>query len=144
VTFSLTFNIGFLLDYDTGYRRQKMSVRWLNRLCLAVAVPVLIACILVLDTGDCVNVEKVLAEALRLTSRSWEAGALAEALLELRNPQLSVFSDEPFHNGTIPCHAVNGDVQALKFAKQYIWINDTDTLTDGEGEQGEENLIDLK
>jgi hypothetical protein len=114
-----------------------MAGCWPKRPAFAILLlTLLISWTLVTNTGDRVDVEKILAEALRRTSRSWEAGALAEALLELRDPELSIFSPEPFRDGDIPCHAVNGGIQALEFAKQYIWINDTDTLTNGEGKQG--------
>ncbi len=54
-------------------------------------------------------------------SHSWEWGTASEALLELYNPELSVFGSNPFPNGQIP----NADPQtfALTYAKQFIDVN---------------------
>jgi len=41
-------------------------------------------------------VESALDRAIETCTHSWEQGALAEALLEYRNPELSVFSSNPF------------------------------------------------
>jgi hypothetical protein len=52
---------------------------------------------------------------------SWEWGTAAEALLELYNPELSVFSSDPFPEGKIP-NADSG-IFALRYAEQYINTN---------------------
>ncbi|KAG7103239.1 Pentafunctional AROM polypeptide like protein [Verticillium longisporum] len=51
-------------------------------------------------------------------SHSWEWGTAAEALLELYNPELSVFGPEPFPGGKIP----NADPStfALRYARRHI------------------------
>ncbi|KAH9224959.1 hypothetical protein DL95DRAFT_431046 [Leptodontidium sp. 2 PMI_412] len=51
-------------------------------------------------------------------SHSWEWGTAAEALLELYNNELSVFSSNPFPNGKIP--SVSANTLALSYAKQFI------------------------
>lgn len=50
--------------------------------------------------------------------QSWEWGTAAQALLELYNPELSVFSGNPFPGGTIPKPAAS--TFALTYAKQFI------------------------
>lgn len=51
-------------------------------------------------------------------SHSWEWGTAAEALLELYNNEISVFSSNPFPNGKIP--SVSANTLALSYAKQFI------------------------
>jgi hypothetical protein len=53
-----------------------------------------------------------------IASHSWEFGTAAEALLELYNPELSVFGADPFPNGGIPDAAA--DTFALSYARQFI------------------------
>ncbi|CEJ82139.1 hypothetical protein VHEMI02224 [[Torrubiella] hemipterigena] len=55
------------------------------------------------------------------SGQSWEWGTAAQALLELYNPELSVYGDNPFPRGKIP-HA-NPDSLALGYAKQFINTN---------------------
>jgi hypothetical protein len=67
------------------------------------------------------------------TIRSWEAGAWTQALLEIHNPELTVFATNPFPHGRlprVPCdlHRVPG----LASAAAYIQVNDT-LLCDGGG-----------
>ncbi|KAK7903044.1 hypothetical protein LTR67_001061 [Exophiala xenobiotica] len=76
---------------------------------------------------------KVVAQAFKTTSRSWEFGALTRALLEYENPNLTVFSLEPFPGGRIPEISHPADVEALRYAKSVIWTNHSDLLIDGEG-----------
>ena len=47
------------------------------------------------------DVEKVIHVNTAMASRSWELGATAEGLIELRNPELTVFANDPFHEGRI-------------------------------------------
>lgn len=54
-------------------------------------------------------------------SHSWEWGTASEALLELYNPELSVFSSNPFPNGKVP--NANPSIVALEYAKQFINVN---------------------
>jgi hypothetical protein len=60
-------------------------------------------------------------EMINKALHSWEWGTAAEALLELYDPGLSVFSSNPFPGGKIP----NADpgTFALRYAKQYINTN---------------------
>jgi len=58
-------------------------------------------------------------------SHSWEWGTAAEALLELYNPELSVFGSDPFPNGQIP--SANPGIFALAYAQQFI-ATDEQTL----------------
>jgi hypothetical protein len=78
---------------------------------------------------------KVVAQAYETTSRSWEFGALTQALLEYENPNLTVFSLEPFPGGRIPEISHPADVEALQYAKSIIWTNHSDLLVDGEGKR---------
>ncbi|KAK4077877.1 CAZyme family GH105 [Trichoderma aggressivum f. europaeum] len=61
------------------------------------------------------------------SSHSWEWGTTAEALLELYNPELSVFGSNPFPNGKIP--QADPSTTALAYAKQFINRN-SQTLVD--------------
>ncbi|RFU73864.1 hypothetical protein TARUN_8379 [Trichoderma arundinaceum] len=61
------------------------------------------------------------------SSHSWEWGTTAEALLELYNPELSVFGSNPFPNGKVP--QANPSTSALAYAKQFINRN-SQTLVD--------------
>ena len=51
-------------------------------------------------------------------SHSWEWGTAAEALLELYNPELSVFGSKPFPQDGVP--AADPSTFALAYAKQFI------------------------
>jgi hypothetical protein len=106
----------------------------LLRIVIVLLAPLAVAVFWSLRNAHPLNVEKVLAEAIRVTSRSWEYGTLSEALLELQDPQLAVFSSEPFPGGKFPCPGNISNVTALKYTKPLIWINDTDLLIGGEGE----------
>lgn len=61
-------------------------------------------------------------------SHSWEWGTAAEALLELYNPELSVFGPEPFPGGKIP----NADPStfALRYARRHINRNSQILVSD--------------
>ncbi|KAL6792273.1 hypothetical protein GGI42DRAFT_177454 [Trichoderma sp. SZMC 28013] len=61
-------------------------------------------------------------------SHSWEWGTAAEALLELYNPELSVFGSNPFPNGEIP--QADPSTTALAYAKQFINRNSQTLVND--------------
>ena len=78
------------------------------------------------------NVDLVAGHARTLASHSWEYGTAAEALLELYNSSLSVFSSDPFPGGKIP--NVNWmNVNALSYVQPFISTN-SQTLIDGDGQ----------
>ena len=68
--------------------------------------------------------------AKALANHSWEYGVISEALLEVYNPQLTVF-DPQINIFTISSESLES-VVGLKFAKSHI-KTDQDTLVDGEG-----------
>ncbi|KAL1966900.1 hypothetical protein VTN77DRAFT_3644 [Rasamsonia byssochlamydoides] len=74
---------------------------------------------------------KVAEQAKVLASHSWEYGTLAEALLELHGPEMSVFGRSPF-SGT----CCGDDIAALAYGRRYIRTA-SDTLVDGEGSSGD-------
>ncbi|KAF2207194.1 hypothetical protein CERZMDRAFT_115366 [Cercospora zeae-maydis SCOH1-5] len=68
-------------------------------------------------------------------TRSWEYGTVAEALLELYNPRLSVFSPQAFPAGNAP-DPESHLVPALAYAKRHIRLS-SETLVDGDGASGD-------
>ncbi|PWW78221.1 hypothetical protein C7212DRAFT_345054 [Tuber magnatum] len=76
------------------------------------------------------DVQKVKSKMLTLATHSWEYGTAAQALLELDNPELSVFGTSPF---PIPG---NPSGSALEYAKQHIALTG-DTLINGDGAVGD-------
>ena len=80
-----------------------------------------------------IDIDRVLSHAIRITSRSWEYGALAEAMLELQNPELTVYSKDPFPDGYMPVLRDISKVPGLQYVRDLIWTNDSNTLIDGEG-----------
>lgn len=56
-----------------------------------------------------------------LAGQSWEWGTAAEALLELYNPELSVFGADPFPGGAVP--NASPSIMALVYAKSFIDID---------------------
>lgn len=54
-----------------------------------------------------------------LASHSWEWGTASEALLELYDPDLSVFGSSPFPGGNVPT-ANPSSTFALQYAQQFI------------------------
>ncbi|TFK63599.1 hypothetical protein BDN72DRAFT_861999 [Pluteus cervinus] len=84
------------------------------------------------DTGF--DIQKVVDVALQSSSHSWEYGVAAEALLELYNPELSVFGAKPF-----PVPTVQKDsVQSLAYASTKIEIGDgVNGLSTGSGSVGD-------
>ena len=77
------------------------------------------------------NLEKVIARMHELAKHSWEYGAAAQALLELHNPELSVFGEDPFPQGKLPKPTVS-KIASLSYAKRYIRTN-AKTLIEGDG-----------
>ena len=77
------------------------------------------------------NVSLVADQAQNLSSHSWEYGTAAEALLELYNPYLSIFGQDPFPGGKVPVVDWT-KVNALSFVKPFILTNN-ETLIDGDG-----------
>jgi hypothetical protein len=68
------------------------------------------------------------------TVRSWEEGVWTEALLEVHNPELTVFAKDPFPRGRPP-RVPDGPLETvpgLASAARYIQT-DGDLLCDGEG-----------
>ncbi|MCJ1290663.1 hypothetical protein MMC34_002205 [Xylographa carneopallida] len=65
------------------------------------------------------DIHKVLDKGLELAAHSWEWGTAAEALLDYHNPELSVFSKDPFPGDELPQVDVN-QVPSLVYAKEFI------------------------
>lgn len=84
------------------------------------------------------DIKKVADQAQFLPTHSWEFGTSAEALLELYNPDLSVFGDAPFPVPTVP----KSQVRALAYA-----ANNTDfgtgysALSQGNGAAGDPSSL---
>ncbi|KAJ7663893.1 Six-hairpin glycosidase-like protein [Mycena polygramma] len=78
------------------------------------------------------DISSVAALAQSLPSKSWEFGAAAEALLELNNPELSVFGATPF---PVPTSS-QSSVTALAYAAKTIVIGSTG-LSNGNGATGD-------
>ncbi|KAF2161649.1 hypothetical protein M409DRAFT_28044 [Zasmidium cellare ATCC 36951] len=74
-------------------------------------------------------------QAKRLSTHSWEYGTTAEALLELYNPHLSVFSRTAFPNNHLPIPDPD-TIESLRYARQHIRLN-SPTLIDGGGATGD-------
>lgn len=80
------------------------------------------------------DIAKVAALAESLPSESWEFGTAAEALLELYNPELSVFGQTPFPVSTSASNPTS--VRALAYAAKNIEIGSTG-LSNGNGATGD-------
>ncbi|KAF2200188.1 Six-hairpin glycosidase [Delitschia confertaspora ATCC 74209] len=79
-------------------------------------------------------INTVLAKAIEVATHSWEYGTVAEALLEWKNPNLSIWNN-PFPDGEIPKLDVD-QVDALSYIKPHI-RTDNVTLVDGDGAAGD-------
>ncbi|KAL9109657.1 MAG: hypothetical protein Q9227_005695 [Pyrenula ochraceoflavens] len=86
------------------------------------------------------NLPATLSTAHAHARHSWEYGVLAEALLELDNPELSVFSSSPFPNNSLPplAHSPNStypsSVPSLALALSTIDPSHrSNILMDGDG-----------
>lgn len=82
-----------------------------------------------LDPGF--NVTNVISQALHLAAHSWEYGTAAEALLELENPELSIFGANPFPEGKLPAVKAK-DVHSLQWVKPFI-LTGRERLCEGDG-----------
>lgn len=82
-------------------------------------------------------VQQVVETALNISTHSWEFGTATEALLELYNPELSVFGDSPFEaeqtafsQSTLP--------RALAYAaEKIVFGTGPNVLSDGDGSVGD-------
>jgi hypothetical protein len=80
------------------------------------------------------NPTTVFKVARFLPSHSWEFGTASEALLELFNPELSVFGPNPFPVPTVQ----PSDVPSLAYAKSKIVIGTgANALSNGDGAVGD-------
>ncbi|KDN38212.1 hypothetical protein K437DRAFT_270642 [Tilletiaria anomala UBC 951] len=78
-------------------------------------------------------------QGVSLAKNSWEYGALAQALLEVYDPSLSVFgtSSTAFPSGKIPKESVSS-VKSLSYAKPHISTNTANyALVAGQGATGD-------
>ena len=81
------------------------------------------------------DIKAIESSSRSLAKHSWEHGALAEALLELHNPELSVFGQTPFPADKVP-FAPFRSVPALTYARGRIDLElskKTGALANGEG-----------
>ena len=78
------------------------------------------------------DIHKVLDKGLELAAHSWEWGTAAEALLDYHNPELSVFSKDPFPGDELPQVDVN-QVPSLVYAKEFISA-EGEGLCEGDGQ----------
>lgn len=72
-------------------------------------------------------IAKVASRAKELSTHSWEIGTAAETLLELKNPQLSVFRKQQFPIGEVPCEK-NSYCESLQYARPHIRTDGSKTL----------------
>jgi hypothetical protein len=76
--------------------------------------------------------DTVATRACNKAKHSWEYGAASEALLELYNPELSVFGADPFPDGKLPSIDPHS-IRALQFVRPFIQTS-SHILIDGDGE----------
>jgi hypothetical protein len=89
-----------------------------------------------LDPGF--DIQQVAVLAKSLPSHSWEFGTASETLLELYDPEISVFGSSPFEvtPGYLKSH--RGSIQSLEYAKNVIVIGTgANGLADGDGAIGD-------
>ncbi len=80
------------------------------------------------------DIFKVVQLAVALPSHSWEYGAACESLLELFDPDISVFGDAPFPVRTVTA----GQSLSLAYASNKFQIgNGSNTLINGAGAVGD-------
>ncbi len=85
-------------------------------LILLTVLPGRSAAVVDVDAGyNAYNAAQVM---VNIASHSWEWGTAAEALLELYDPELSVFGANPFPNSRVP--NASPDTFALTYARQFI------------------------
>ncbi|KAL9072207.1 MAG: hypothetical protein Q9161_003680 [Pseudevernia consocians] len=80
-------------------------------------------------------VDDIMTAGASLAKASWEHGTAAEALIELHDPELSVFATDPFPAARIPQPTVDA-TPGLVYAKKYI-RKDEKTLIDADGSSGD-------
>jgi len=81
------------------------------------------------------DIQKVASLAQSLPKHSWEFGAAAQALLELYNPDLSVFGAQPFAVGSTTNAS---SVVALKYAADSVVFGTSySALAKGDGAAGD-------
>lgn len=89
-----------------------------------------------LDPGF--DIQKVAALAKSIPSHSWEFGTAAETLLELYDPEISVFGSSPFSKTSKYLKTHRGNIQALEYAASTIVIGTgVNGLADGDGAVGD-------
>jgi hypothetical protein len=83
------------------------------------------------------NIQNVVSVAEKIASHSWEYGTLAEALLELYNPEYSVYSKSSysFPNNAIPTVS-SSSVKSLAYVKDKFMLGDG-TLYANDGANGD-------
>ena len=84
------------------------------------------------------DIQQVAALAKSIPSHSWEFGTAAEALLELHDPDISVFGSSPFASTSRYLRSNRGRIQALEYAASTITIGTgVNGLADGDGAVGD-------
>ncbi|ORY09815.1 hypothetical protein BCR34DRAFT_486633 [Clohesyomyces aquaticus] len=81
------------------------------------------------------ELDKIVQVAKELAKHSWEYGAVSQALVEVYNPEISLFADTI----DFKTHRESGvfkEAKGLVYAKQFIRL-DQQTLVDGEGSAGD-------
>ncbi|KAG6860970.1 hypothetical protein C0995_005336 [Termitomyces sp. Mi166 len=82
-------------------------------------------------------IQKVVETALNISTHSWEFGTATEALFELYNPELSVFSNSPFRAAqTLSSQSILPPVLAYAAEKIVIGTG-PNALSDGDGAVGD-------
>jgi len=89
-----------------------------------------------LDPGF--DIWQVAALAESIPSHSWEFGTASETLLELYDPDISVFGSEPFSLTEQYLKARRGQIRSLEYAKSVIVLGTgVNGLADGDGAVGD-------
>lgn len=89
-----------------------------------------------LDPGF--DIQQVTALAVSLPSHSWEFGTATETLLELYDPDISVFGSSPFSDTPRYLKTHQGRIQGLEYAASTIVIGTgVNGLADGDGAVGD-------
>lgn len=82
------------------------------------------------------NITAVVKQAERLASHSWEYGTLAEALLELYNPEYAVYCESAFGDNESQVPSPSKNIKALKYASSKFDFSEG-TLSPGDGANGD-------
>ncbi|KAI1342852.1 Six-hairpin glycosidase-like protein [Xylariaceae sp. FL0016] len=72
-------------------------------------------------------IPKVVEQAERLATHSWEYGTLSETLLELFSPEVSVFGSQTFPYGSIPIVDPDSN-RALIYARTHIKLGESNLI----------------